>query len=90
MLHADAGQVGRPISRMPRSVGIPHVLRDAAVHGHLVVGAGLAGLPHVVDLACGEVAGIVVHDDLVDLASLASLGHVGGEDEILVSLQILP
>ena len=75
---------------MPRGVGIPHVLRDAAVRVHLVVGAGLAGLPHVVDLACGEIAGIMVHDDLVDLVALAALGHVRGENEILVSLQILP
>lgn len=90
MLHADGREVRIPVARMPCRIGVPDELRDSAVSRRLIVRGSLTGLPHVVAALAGQVAAIVMHDDLVDLASLASLGHVRGEDEILVSLQILP
>lgn len=90
MLHADGREIRIPITRMPCGIGIPDELRDPAVRCHLIVRGSLTGLPHVVAALACQVAAIMMQDDLVDLASLASLGHVRGENEILVSLQILP
>ena len=90
MLHADGREVRSPITRMPCRVRIPDELRDSAVSRHLIVGGRLTGLPRVIAALAGQITAIMMQNDLVDLASLAPLGHVRGENEILVSLQILP
>ena len=90
MLHADGREVRIPITRMPCRVRVPDELRDPAVRRHLIVRGSLTGLPHVVTALAGQIAAIMMQNDLVDLASLTALGHVRGEDEILVRFQILP
>ena len=68
----DGGGVGIPVACMPGGVAIPHELADPAVGVDLVVGGCLAGLPHVPDGLDGEVACVVVDDDLVDLPAASS------------------
>ena len=86
----DRGGVGVPVPGMPGGVAVPHELADLPVGLHLVVGRGLAGLPHVPAAPDRQVAGVVVDDHLVDLPAGSSGGVVLVHDEVDVGLKGVP
>ena len=87
---ADAGGVGGPVAGVPCGVGIPDELADATVRVYLVVRRRFAGLPHVVASGDTQIAGVVVDDNLVDVAAGAPRCEVRVEDHVLVRFEGFP
>ena len=75
---------------MPGSIAVPYELADCAVGLHLVVGGRGTGLPHVVAAPNGEVACVVVDDDLIDPPTVSAVCVVCVHDEVDVGLKGVP
>ena len=87
---ADTGGVGGKVACMPGGVTIPHELADCAVSLDLVVGGSWTGLPDVVTAPDGEVACVVVNDNLIDLPTVPAGCVVCVHDEVDVGLEGVP